>query len=346
MLYRGLLKDTISASNPRLRREQLYFNTVGLEGIQCFNRTMSNGQLIQKGFKSQININDFKLSPDGESLYFSLYSSRVVTKFGRSMVDGTLSYITNGAIAAGNFWLSNNAVVDDIQISPDSNYVYACSRYGGAITVFSKNMSTLSYTVTGTIASPSYPGDIGSGPVSMALSKTDKLYVNNPSQGNLQTFIRNVSTGALTSSWITPFNLLGMLLISPDDKNIYLWTNTTIEVFTAGSSLSHIQSIGYTDIRSIVFSKDGKFLYIGTTNNIIYLNRDTITGTLSTPVNNVMPRSSNYGNLIVSKDNKYMYSSTDHAIESYTRNEVTGSLYYNGQYSSTYQVYNIEATSL
>ena len=347
MLYKGLFNN--STSGPRILREQVYAQIIGGsqgEGLQCFNRNMSSGALTQQSFKSAYGIRQFKISSEKNSVYYNQHSSRTVTKLVRSMTDGSLSSSTSSAISAGSFYLNNVSVVEDLQISPDSNYVYVCSRYGGAITVFNKNMASLFYTITGTIASPSYPGDLGAGPVSMALSKTNKLYVNNATQGNIQTFTRNLSTGALTSSSLTTFNLLGNLLISPDDNHLYLWTDTRIEIFsTAGSGLTYVSGTGISGIRSIVFSQDGKFLYIGLASTIIFLNRNTNTGELSSPSNNVIPGSSNYGNLVISLDDKYIYSSTDRAIESYKRNVVTGALTYNGQYAATHIVANLEVTS-
>ena len=100
------------------------------------------------------------VSPDGEFVYVTGYSSNAVTVFDRNPADGTLTFVQCWASATSNpdgclAAVAGNPLnaVEDLDMTADGSQLYTASRNGNAVVRFVRNGSTGSLSSPQTFAS-------------------------------------------------------------------------------------------------------------------------------------------------------------------------------------------------
>lgn len=167
------------------------------------------------------------------------------------------------------------------------------------------------------------------------------LCANNPSNGKVAMFSRNLSTGALTA--LSPATIdvgtdARQLVLSPDDDFLYVTNggDNTISIFSRDSLTGLLSVVGSpvaTDVSpsGIAITNDGQWLYVTNqiTNTILVYSRDIGTGLLTNlPAFTISTNLNNALNIAISDDDAYMYvvNNGNDTLNIYSINDSTGEL--------------------
>jgi 6-phosphogluconolactonase (cycloisomerase 2 family) len=281
-----------------------------------FNRNTITGQLAYKGTSALGYVagnNGAVISPDGNHIY-SFFSENSagnskVYQYSRNTSTGALTALSPASLTLinGNQYSLNNPT-----FSLDGTTLYvAASNYTGqspSILAFSRNTSTGLLTYINsyrigifTTSTANQYFDVFVAPSGNFVYGLD---TSNP--GQIVTFSRNTSTGALTQ--IAATGSLGVVIyagcMSANGKNIYvLHTNSSggnlqIDTFSVNTSTGAITNVGtmtttvpnstVQSAMSLVCAPNGKSIYFCVGTNYVYqVLRNANTGTLSTSTNSV-----------------------------------------------------------
>lgn len=247
-------------------------------------------------------------SPDGYFLYVSAFNSNNVMVFQRAAANGVLSLVEvfSGDVN-GSAVLDNIAFARGITVSPDGKNVYVTGGElrgpgSGAVTVFSRHAITGRLTLLHAIVN-------GQGGVSGLARPRD-------------------------------------VLVSPDGKHVYVAAgqDNDIVVFNRASDgqLTYVEKVNYfdtlantnvlMDAESLVFSPNGRFLYVGTNvgSTVAVLRRNGDTGAL-TPVGYEGDKVNGLtlGSVVsmaIASDGRHLYVASDQRIDGITVFNTTADL--------------------
>lgn len=248
-------------------------------------------------------------SPDGYFLYVSAFNSNNVMVFQRAAANGVLTYVealsgnVNGSASIDNITFARG-----ITVSPDGKNVYVTGGSlhlgpgGGAITAFSRDAVSGKLTLLSSV-------------------------VNN-------------------EGGVSGLGDPREVIVSPDGKYVYVaaWGDKDVVVFSraANGELTFVEKVDYIDgtgawnvlwgAESMVFSPNGRFLYVGTgiAKSVAVLRRDENTGRLTRVgyegdgVNGLT-----LGEVVsvaIANDGRHLYVATDQRIDGITVFNTTADL--------------------
>jgi 6-phosphogluconolactonase (cycloisomerase 2 family) len=227
------------------------------------------------------------ISAGGQHLYAAGFSDAAIPIFSRS-ANGALTYL--GMAQNGIGGTQGLSGVNDLELSPDGQFLYAAGYYDGTVSVFSRNTATGALTWVQTIGG--LPGA-----VNLALSPDGAhLYLAVFFASELQVYSRNPGTGMLT--FLETHSEPGIidLELSPDGANLYLTAYYSNELHlydrnTATGALTPAGVIqdgtggvdGLAGAYYLSVSPDGKHVYVtGYADNAVAgFSRNATTGALT-----------------------------------------------------------------
>ncbi len=202
-------------------------------------------------------VSSVTVSPDGRNVYAASADEDVLAMFSRNASTGALTYTGCIGKLKGCTTTTPAEAVDDpfsVAVSADGSSVYAASEDSELIDVFSRNTSTGALTFAGcngalAKCTPTKPADALDFPEAVALSPDgSSVYVGS---FVMDTFSRNSSTGALTSTGCigdlaectatTPAAAaegLESVAVSPDGSNVYATSvdSSVVDTFARNTS--------------------------------------------------------------------------------------------------------------
>ncbi len=254
----------------------------------------------------------------------------------------------------------------DIAVSADGKFVYSAAYHIGAVACFERDLLTGKLTFKSVIKQ-GVAGVIGiTNAFSIAASSDNKsIYVASPS-GNITSFSRNITTGALTfTNTVSPevgntMTVKGFVsvYVSPDAKWVYgiganpvggiavffRDANTGVITFVEqhlngvyGDQLDQDYSPTSSPIKNMITSTNGKFLYVTATksNTVSVYSINQMTGHLTLVLVYKDGVDGVFGlqgasSLLLSSDGKHLYVSgqKENSIAVFNVNQTTGTLTY------------------
>ncbi len=314
--------------------------------VAVFSRNLVDGTLTfvealahggdPKTSQPQFAGDTVSVSPDGEFVYATSFSTDTVTVFARNATTGAL---TQTQVIADSGAISNSLHgVSGIQVSPDGEFAYATGYFSDAIAVFSRNPTTGALTFVQQQKDNTAGVDGLDGASSITLSPDGKfVYATGDNDNAIAVFSRNATTGLLTFVEFQKDSVGGVdglrdarsLSLSPDGKFVYAVGegDDGIAVFSRNATtgrLTFVEAVkdgvsgvdGLDGVYNINISLDGKFVYAAGNNEdaIVMFSRNTTTGKLTfvrVRKNNVDGVTGLDGvtNIQISPDGKFFYAS-------------------------------------
>ncbi len=290
----------------------------------------------QGGLDGLFGVSAATTSPDNKNVYvlgYDIHGFPAITVFNQDISTGTLTY--SACIKNGHDGVDGLYGGGFVTVSPDNKNVYVASwSYdadtifvginnfpftfcGSAIVVFNRDLITGALTYSTCYKYKELddlfqvPVDWFGMPTSVTVSPDNKnIYITCSTQGNgnvdgIAIFNRDVSDGVLTYNtcfkdsqyYIDYRDHIRSVVLSPDNKNMYVASDTTLYIFNRDAStglLTYSVCLkngydgleGLIDIKSITVSPDNKNVYvIGYATRLgralVVFDRDTITGELT-----------------------------------------------------------------
>jgi 6-phosphogluconolactonase (cycloisomerase 2 family) len=235
------------------------------------------------------------LSPDSSYLYVSALSSNNIVVFSIDYDAGALNFVQ--AVRDSGYTGADNRLLTSpyhLALSPNGNHLYVCGYGEDGMAVLSRSATTgmLTYLPANNITGY-YSGDMR-----FTAIPADKknLYLSDCGGSSIIAFNRNITTGELTPFAKYTYSSVPTdptyqvtrsatdLVISPDDKNLYVSTQTykRISVYSRDlttGALTFVQTDSaapapnsMATVFSLMMSPDGKHIYVGDIANMaLYL---------------------------------------------------------------------------
>jgi MYXO-CTERM domain-containing protein len=292
-------------------------------------------------------------SPDGKDVYVLGSDEYVTSSFHSDPWTGVLSFF-DASPASGTDAFQIAAPYRSAAMSPDGQNLYETAFRHDSLTVFQRDASS-------GVLSPSQQflyTDVAAGlirPTAVAVAPDGlDVYVvggNGPDDSAITLFRRTVG-GALTYAGADlngPGGLNGFIapqsiVVSPDGKNVYVGlqaATNALAQFTRNPATGELGFIAfYSDPTQVSFafafslamSGDGRFLYVGSSNRVATLERNTTSGNL-TPIDALPPTgatANGYLRIALTPDGRQLYAAIPgypHAsLARFSRNPATGLL--------------------
>ena len=246
---------------------------------------------------------------------------------------------------------------NSVTVSPDGKHIYAASKFGSTVAVFSRSSTTGALTFVEFKKDGKGGVDGLAGAVLLTLSPDGKhLYVASRTDNAVAVFSRNSTTGALTFVEAKKDGVGGVdgldfaygVTVSPDGSHVYVagFDDDALAVFSRNSTTGaltfvefHKDGVGGVDglngARNVTVSGDGKHLYVTgrEDDTVAVFSRNSTTGALSF----VERKKDGVGGVdglngadgvTVSPDGKHLYAAAhlDDAVTVFSRNSTTGAL--------------------
>jgi 6-phosphogluconolactonase (cycloisomerase 2 family) len=256
----------------------------------------------QNGVDGLATATDVVVAPNGKHVYAVSQADDALVRFGRNGTTGVLTFVA--AIVDGTNGVTGIASANAIAISPDGAHLYVASG-GGAVAVFARNANTGALTFVE--AEKNGQGGVSGLAVGRDVVVSPDgahVYVLGHTPGDVVTFARDSSTGALTfvekdedgAGGVDGIGSATALVVSPDGKHVYVTgeADDAVAVFArdAGTgALSFVEAerdgVGGVDgidgPLALAISDDGKHVYVGGSSDdgLAVFSRDAGTGALA-----------------------------------------------------------------
>jgi DNA-binding beta-propeller fold protein YncE len=238
--YSGAIAVAVSPDNKNVyvtgfKNKLAVFNRDVSTGALTFGKCFEDGQDGVDGLNSPIAI---AVSPDNKNVFIAGVKDSALSVFNRDVSTGALSF--SACFKNGHDGVAGLGQAMSVAVSPDNKNVYAVGFTDSALTVFDRDIPTgaLSFSACFKDGHDGVEGLYGS--YSVAVSPDNRnVYVAAQYDNALAVFNRDISSGALSFGGFFKNNQNGVkglsqarsVMVSPDNKNVYVCGNNTLAVF-------------------------------------------------------------------------------------------------------------------